>query len=215
MKIFNEITNNILILVGFVAVITSIIFLQKEIVEKIFIVSPFILLWISFILEKAKEKRRTKKDEIEKQKNIQYFFNNFIEWIDGGKERSSYLEYYVLKKFNKYERYYGISILKIDDLSPDEWQNYNNLRQEGDFFFMYKIYVLEGKYILEYSIEHYGPDSEVHIDFIKPKTYRDDYEERKNEEMKTRKNMIDDIIGYVKKEHNIQLEYKEKSKKQV
>ena len=210
MKIYNEITKNILILVGFVALIISIVFLQKEIVEKIFIVTPFIILWLSYIREKAKEKRRTEKDKIENQRDIQYFFKNFIEWIKGGRERSSYLENYVLKKFNKYERYFGISILNINELSPDEWQKYTKLREESDFFFIYKIYVLEGKYILEYSIEHYGPDAEVHIDFIKPETYKDDYRERINKEIKTKKNMISDIIDYVRKEHEFELKYQEK-----
>ena len=155
MKIYNEITKNILILVGFVALIISIAFLQKEIIEKLVIVIPFIILYLSYLREKLKEKRRTKKDEIEKQKNVQYFFKNFIEWIKGGRERSSYLENFVLSKFTKYERYFGISILDIDKLSPDEWAYYTNLRKESDFFFIYKIYVLEGKYILEYSIEYY------------------------------------------------------------
>jgi len=212
MKIDNEIIKDILILVGFIVMIILIVFLQKEIVEKIFIVSPFIILWLSYIREKAKEKRRTNKDEIEKQKNIQYFFKNFIEWIDGGRERSSYLENFVLKKFNKYERIFGISILKIDELSPDEWERYTNLIEDGDFSLYYKIYVLEGKYILEYSIEHYGPDAEVHIDFIEPSTYKDDPIERRKNEIKTRKNMINDIIEYVRKEHNLHLEYTEKSK---
>ena len=43
MKIYNEITKNILILVGFVALIISIAFLQKEIIEKLVIVIPFII----------------------------------------------------------------------------------------------------------------------------------------------------------------------------
>ncbi len=212
MKRYHEIIKNILVLVGFVALISLIVFLQKEIVENVFIISPFIILWLSFIREKAKEKRRTKKDDIEKHKDVQYFFKNFIEWIEGGKERSSYLENFVLRKFAKYERFFGISILKIDELSPDEWEYYQNLRKDGDFIFIYMIYVLGGKYILEYSIEHLGYQTDVNINFKKPSTYKDDYKERINEERKTRKNMINDIIEYIRKEHNLQLEYTEKSK---
>ena len=207
MKIDKEIIKNILIFLGFVTLIILIVFLQIETVEKIFIVTPFIILWLGYIREKAKEKRSTKKDVIEKQKDVQYFFKNFIEWINGGKERSSYLEDFVLRKFNKYERYFGVSILKKKNLSPDEWAYYTNLEKESGAFFIYKIYVLEGKYILEYSLEHYGPDAEANINFVKPSTYRDDYKERLNEETKVRKNMIKEIIEHVKKEHNIQLEY--------
>lgn len=212
LKIYNYITKNLIILFGFIVVIILIVFLQIEFVERIYIVSPYLILWASFIIDKRKEKRITKKEELEKQKETQYFFKNFIEWIKGGRERSSYLENFVLRKFNKYERIFGISILKIEDLSPDEWQYYTNLRKEGEFFFIYKIYVLEGKYILEYYTEYYGPDAEVNIDFVKPKTYVDDPIERRKNEIRTRKNMINDIIDYVKKEHNIQLEYREKSK---
>ncbi len=210
MKIYNEITKNILILVGFVALIISIAFLPKEIIEKLVIVIPFIILYLGYLREKTKENKRTKKDEIEKQKDVQYFFNNFIEWIKGGRERSSYLENFVLTKFHKYERYFGISILKIDELSPDEREYYINIGKEGDFILIYVIYVLEGKYILDYSIEQQGYDVDVRIGFRIPKTYKDDYRKRIEEILKAKKNMINDIIEYVKKEHNIQLEYKKK-----
>lgn len=205
MKIYNEITKNILILVGFVALIISIAFLQKEIVEKIFIVSPFIILWLSYIREKAKEKRRTEKDKIENQRDIQYFFKNFVRWIEGGKERKSYLENYILGKFNKYERYFGISILRINELSPDEHEYITNLGNDSGVYPYYVIYVLEGKYILDYTIEPFGNELEVNIGFREPGTYRG-----VEEVVKTRKNMIKDIIEHVRKEHNIQLEYTEK-----
>lgn len=214
MKIYNEITRNILILVGFVALIISIVFLQKEIVEKIFIVTPFIILWLSYIREKAKEKRRTKKDNVEKQKDIQYFFKNFIEWIGGEIERKSYLENYVLRKFPKYERIFGISILKHKELSPDEYQYYKHLGKQAGVFPYYVIYVLEGKYILDYTVELYGDEVDVDISFRKPKIDKIDPMERIKEERKIRKNMIKDIIEHVRKEHNLQLEYTEKSKKQ-
>ena len=212
MKIDNEIAINGFILVGFVVMSILIVFLQIEFVERIYIVSPYIILWVSYIREKTKEKRTTKKDEIEKQKDVQYFFKNFIEWIKGGRERSSYLENFVLRKFNKYERYFGISILNIEELSPDEWEYYTNLRKEGDFILIYMIYVLEGKYILEYSIEQLGYETVVFISFKKPNIDNEDPIEWKKEEIKTRKNMINDIIDYVKKEHNLQLDYTEKSK---
>lgn len=210
MKIYNEITKNILILVGFVALIISIAFLQKEIVEKIFIVSPFIILWLSYIREKAKEKRRTEKDKIENQRDIQYFFNNFIKWIEGEKERSSYLENYVLRKFTKYERIFGISILKHKELSPDEYQHYEHLGEQSGFYPYYVIYVLEGKYILDYTVELQGDEAEVDISFREPNIYKEDPMEWVNDKIKTRKDMIKDIIDYVREKHNIQLEYKEK-----
>ncbi len=76
------------------------------------------------------------------------------------------------------------------------------------------IYVLEGKYILDYIVEPLGYGAELDIVFRKLNIYKEDPMERRNEEIKTRKNMINDIIEHVRKEHNIQLEYTEKSKKQ-
>ncbi len=214
MKIYNEKTRIIFPIVGFIIIIILIAFLQIEIVEKLFIVSPFIILWISSVLEKAKDKKRTKKDKIEKQKNVQYFFKNFIEWIKGGRERSSYLENFVLRKFTKYERIFGISILKHEELTPDEYQYYKHLGEQSGVLPYLVIYVLEGKYILDYTVEPLGYGAELDIIFRKPNIYKEDPMERRNEEIKTRKNMINDIIEHVRKEHNIQLEYTEKSKKQ-
>jgi len=74
------------------------------------------------------------------------------------------------------------------------------------------IYILEGKYILDYTVEPQGYGAESNISFRKPNIYKEDPMERIKEETKTRKNMIKDIIEHVRKEHNIQLEYKEKSK---
>ncbi len=208
MKRYNELAKNILIVIGFVVLIISIILLQKEIVEKIFIVSPFMILWLSFMREKANQKRTTKKDEIEKQKDIQYFFKNFIEWIDGGLERSSYLENFVLRKFNKYEKYFGISILDVNKLSPDEREGYKFYSKESGRYLIYKIFVLEGKYILEYIVEYESPlDMDISINFVKPHTYKDDYEERIKKKKETKMKMINDIIEHVRKEHNIQLDY--------
>jgi len=143
MKIYNEITKNILILVGFVALIISIIFLQKEIVEKIFIVSPFIILWLSYIREKAKEKRRTEKAKVEKQKDIQYFFEKLLEWIEGGDERSSYLENYIIKYTPKYQRIFGISLLKLSDLSPVEQFEYHEAEDMTGRSLAFLIFILE------------------------------------------------------------------------
>ena len=211
MKRYNEKTKNILILIGFVALIISIIFLQKDIVEKIFIISPFAILWLSFTRENANQKRTIKKDEIEKQKDIQYFFKNFIEWIDGGEERSSYLENFVLRKFNKYEKYFGISILDVDKLSPDEREENKFYSKESGHFLIYKIFVLEGKYILNLSIEYNTPlDMDISFSFQKPYTYKKNDKERIIKERETRLNMINDIIEHVRKEHNIELEYNKK-----
>jgi len=143
MKIDKEITKNILILIGFVALIISIIFLQKEIVEKIFIVSPFIILWLSYIREKAKEKRRTEKAKVEKQKDIQYLFEKLIEWIEGGEERSSYLENYIIKNTPKYQRIFGISLLKLGDLSPVEQFAYQESQDMTGRSLAFLIFILE------------------------------------------------------------------------
>lgn len=172
----NVIIINILIGMMFAMAIFFAIILEKEIIERIFIITPFLILWVTFIREKIIEKRTLRQKEIEKQKDIQYFFRNFIEWIVGGKERSSYLENFVLRKFNKYEKYFGISILSLDKLAPDERELYKFRHSEDNYYLIYKIFVLEGKYILKYSIEHFTPlDMNVNINFIKPSTYNKDY----------------------------------------
>jgi len=212
MKIYNEITKNILILVGFVALIFSIAFLQKEIVEKIFIVSPFIILWLSYIREKAKERRRTENDKIEKQKDIQYFFEKLLEWIEGGDDRSSYLENYIIKYTPKYQRIFGISLLKLIDLSPVEQFEYHEAEDMTGRSLAFLIFILEGKYIIQYSYEHTGITLKAYIRFAKPRIL--DGNKNKGEtikmEEKIREDMIKDIIEFVRKEHEFELKYKKK-----
>ena len=209
MKIDKKITKNILILIGFVALIISIVFLQKEIVEKIFIVTPFIILWLSYIRETEKEKRRTKKDKVEKQTDIQYFFVKLIEWIEGGEERSSYLENYIIKNTPKYQRIFGISLLKLGDLSPVEQFAYQESQDMTGRSLAFLIFILEGKYIIQYSYEHTGIILKAYIRFAKPRIL--DGNNNKSEtikmEEKARENMIKDIIEFVRKEHEFELKY--------
>ena len=214
MKIYNEKGKIIFPILIFVGLIILIIFLQKEIVEKIFIVSTFIILWLIYIKEIRKESKREDKEKIENQKDIQYFFEKLIEWIRGGKERSSYLENYVIKNSTKYQRIFGISILRWDELSPIEQLNYNQMKDYTGRVLAFLIFILEGKYILEYSFEHTGYSFEAYIRFKKPKISDTDFTkiERTKMEEKARKDMMKDIIEFVRKEHRFELEYQEKTK---
>ena len=210
MKIFNEKTKIIFPIFIFVGLTILIIFLQKEFIEKSLIIIPFVILWLTYIKEKRKENKREGKEKIEKQKDIQYFFEKLMEWISGGKERSSYLENYVVKNSTKYQRIFGISILKWDELSPDEYNYYHEMTELTSRVLGYLIYILEGKYILEYSFEHMGYGIEVDIGFKVPKISNSDSTERKKMEEKVRKDMIKEIIEYVREEHGFELKYQEK-----
>jgi len=197
-----------IVLLGFVILIIIITFLQKEIVEKIFIVSPFLILWLSYIREKQKEERRTQKDEREKEENLQHFFDNFIGWIEGGKERSSYLENYVLRNFAKYERFFRISILRINELSPDEREYYKKLGSDGEVIPIYLIYVLGGRFILEYYVKPIGDEFEVSIVFKKPQAsnYKDiKFFSKKPMKQRITKLMKQEIIYHVRDNHGLSL----------
>jgi len=214
MKIYNKKTKIILPILVLIGVIILIIFLQKEIVEKIFLISPFLILWLSYIREKEKEKRRTEKDKVEKQKDIQYFFEKLIEWIEGGEERSSYLENYIIKNTPKYQRIFGISLLKLGDLSPVEQFAYQESQDMTGRSLVFLIFILEGKYIIQYSFEYTEFSIKAYIRFAKPRILDGDStkieSERIKMEEKAREDMIKDIIEFVRKEHEFELKYKKK-----
>jgi len=78
MKIYNEKTKIIFPIIGFIIIIILIAFIQIEIVEKLFIVSPFIILWISSVIEKTKKKKKKKKNKKKKKKKKKNIFKKII-----------------------------------------------------------------------------------------------------------------------------------------
>lgn len=189
-----------------------VIFISQEIISKLIILSPFLILLINYIITIEKEKREIKREKLELQREIQYFLKIFLKWIVGKKSLRSQLEHYVLKNSVKFEKYFGMAILRIEELSAEEQNEYEKWK-DTEFIPLYVIYLLEGRYILDYYIEVSGPFVDGYIEIKEGNSYigEDLPLNQKRILIKERMNkIIKEMIEYAKNEFKINLEKPQK-----
>lgn len=190
----------LLIALIFTSILVIIIILPDQSISLLFFISPYFILILNYVISQRKEEKKSLKEKLALEKDIQSFFNNFIKWISKGqylgKNQFNYAENYILKNFNKFEKYFGLAKLETKELSAEEKGRIHALEEiSGDFFHKYTIYVLEGTYVIEYLIGSYSPyDYEIAIEI---KGFSLQKEKKKSNEEKT-KEIIDKMIKYTK-----------------
>ncbi|MBY9008184.1 MAG: hypothetical protein KGD63_15700 [Candidatus Lokiarchaeota archaeon] len=191
-----------LLIAALIIILISLIifFIPEQSISIAILISPYFILLINYIVSQKKEERKSSKEKLALEKNIQHFFNNFIKWISKGqyfaKNQFNYAENYILKNFPKFEKYFGLAILETKELSAEERGRIAAAEEiSGEYHHKYSIYILEGSYIIEYYIGSFSPyDYEIDIE-IKETSHQ---KEKEKTPVKMIKEISDKMIKYVK-----------------